>query len=148
MVGANVGAGNIRRARTIAWTGAALTALVTGLLGLSMAMAPRAWISLFTSDTRVVDYAAQYLAIVGPTHACFGLGLALYYASQGAGQVTIPLLAGTLRLAVAAFGCWIVGSYGPDGMWRASVFVAASFVVYGAAIGLWCARRAWPPGAA
>lgn len=144
MVGANVGAGNLARARRIAWTGACLTAAITGVLGLSMAATPRAWISIFTSDADLVRYASEYLSVAGPSHLFFGLGLALYYASQGAGHVTVPLLAGTIRLGVAAAGCWAASLYAGGSVLTAFLFVAASFVVYGASVGLWCLRRSWP----
>ena len=48
----------------------------------------------------------QYLRAVGPAYGFFGLGLALYFASQGAGRLGWPLLAGLLRLVVASGGGW------------------------------------------
>jgi Na+-driven multidrug efflux pump len=50
---------------------------------------------------------AQYLRIVGPAYGFFGLGLALYFASQGAGRLAWPLLAGLLRLVIAIGGGWV-----------------------------------------
>ncbi len=47
---------------------------------------------------------AAYLRVVGPAYGFFGLGLALYFASQGAGRLLWPLAAGTLRMAVAIAG--------------------------------------------
>ena len=37
---------------------------------------------------------AAYLRTVGPAYGFFGLGLSLYFASQGAGRLVWPLLAG------------------------------------------------------
>jgi Na+-driven multidrug efflux pump len=59
MVGINIGADQMARARRIAWTGAAI-----------------------------------------------GLGMMLYFASQGAKRVLWPVLAGTARMMVAALGGW------------------------------------------
>jgi len=43
-----------------------------------------------------------------PGLSIFGLGLTLYFASQGSGKVLGPVLAGTLRLAlVAGTGVWL-----------------------------------------
>ena len=47
---------------------------------------------------------AQYLRLVGPFYGLFGVGLALYFAAQGAGQVGWPLVAGLLRVTVALVG--------------------------------------------
>ena len=49
---------------------------------------------------------AAYLRIVGPAYGFFGLGLALYFASQGAGRLFWPLFAGLLRLLIAVGGGW------------------------------------------
>jgi hypothetical protein len=44
-----------------------------------------------------------------------GVGLTLYFASQGAKRVLWPVLAGTIRMIIAAFGGWIaVGWLGAD----------------------------------
>ena len=64
--------------------------------------------TIFTSDESVLSFARQYLRTVGPAFPFFGLGLTLYFASQGSGKVLGPVLAGTLRLAlVAGAGTWL-----------------------------------------
>jgi Na+-driven multidrug efflux pump len=50
---------------------------------------------------------AQYLRTVGPVYGFFGLGLSLYFASQGAGKPAWPLVAGFVRLTVAVGGGWL-----------------------------------------
>ena len=55
----------------------------------------------------MVETATSYLRVVGPTYGFFGLGLALYFASQGAGRLFWPLTAGFLRMLVAIAGGWI-----------------------------------------
>jgi len=50
MVGTNVGAGQVRRARQIAWIAAFISAGATGLIGLAAALAPaRSWRKLPSS---------------------------------------------------------------------------------------------------
>jgi MATE family, multidrug efflux pump len=39
---------------------------------------------LFSADPQVIKSGAAYLRAVGPFYGFFGLGLALYFASQGA----------------------------------------------------------------
>jgi len=47
-----------------------------------------------------------YLHHAGPAYGFFGLGLSLYFASQGAGRLGWPLFAGFLRMAIAVGGGW------------------------------------------
>ncbi len=49
-VGANVGAQNFQRARSIAWAGASIAFLVTGGIGIIMAVMPELWLDWFTAD--------------------------------------------------------------------------------------------------
>jgi putative MATE family efflux protein len=104
MVGTNIGAGRRDRALRVAWTGAAIAAIVTQLIGMVAAIFPRAWLGLFGDDPEMLAAGAQYLRIVGPFYGFFGGGMALYFASQGAGRLGWPLIAALLRLAVATGG--------------------------------------------
>ncbi len=104
MVGTAMGAGDVARARRAAWTGAVMAGLVTECVGAGAALRPEAWLTLFGEDGAMLAVGAQYLRIVGPCYGFFGLGLALYFAAQGAGQVGWPLAAGLLRCAVALGG--------------------------------------------
>jgi Na+-driven multidrug efflux pump len=107
MVGINVGAGQMARARRIAWTGAAIAVGFTGSLGLFVAIFPQAWLGLFSDEPAVLAVGTLYLQTVGPAYGAIGLGLMLYFASQGAERVLWPVLAGTARMMVAALGGWL-----------------------------------------
>src|SRR4029077_10943229 len=112
IVGTNIGAGQRERAVRAAWIGAAIAAGLCETIGLSAALAPRAWLSLFDSDPIMLDAGTGYLQTVGPFYGLFGLGMALYFASQGAGRLLWPLLANIVRLLVAAGGGWLVLRWG------------------------------------
>src|SRR5262245_50201455 len=90
MVGTNLGAGQQERALRSAWIGAGLATGLTEMIGLWAAAFPYAWLSLFGTDPVMVDCGARYLRAVGPCYGLFGLGLALYFASQGAGRLLWP----------------------------------------------------------
>jgi Na+-driven multidrug efflux pump len=107
MVGTNVGAGRYDRARRIAMTGAVLTFLVAETIGLAAALCPKAWFTLFSADQEMISVGSAYLRIVGPSYGFFGLGLSLYFASQGAGRMLWPVVGGLLRTTVALGGGWI-----------------------------------------
>ena len=143
MVGTNVGAGQFARAERIAWTGAGLAAALTGSIGLLAATFPRAWLGLFSADAQVQAVGATYLVIVGPTYGFFGLGLALYFASQGAGRLAWPLAAGFARLAVAAAGGWLGGywlGWGLPGIFAA---MAIALIIFGTTIATAVRLGAW-----
>ncbi len=108
MVGTNVGAGQQERARAIAWYGAAIGGLFCAAIGLLVSIAPEdSWMRLFSQDPAVLRTGAAYLTRVGPFYAAFGLGMEIYFASQGAGRPITLFLAGTVRLLIAACGGWV-----------------------------------------
>jgi putative MATE family efflux protein len=114
MVGTNIGAGQAERAKRIAWTGTGAAALVCMAIGWTVALYPPLWIHLFSDDTAVIAIGSLYMRIVAPFYPLFGAGLALYFASQGAGQMLKPVLAGTARLLlVVAGGALVMQLEGP-----------------------------------
>jgi Na+-driven multidrug efflux pump len=87
-----------------AWIGAAIAAALCEIIGLTAAAFPHAWLSLFDDNAAMLDAGSRYLRTVGPFYGLFGLGMALYFASQGAGRLAWPLIANLARLAIAAVG--------------------------------------------
>ncbi len=130
MVGSNIGAGQVRRAERIGWIGGGMAALVCGAIGLFVGLVPAGWAGLFTNDKAVFAAAAEYLIIVGPSYLFFGLGLSLYFASQGAHAVVWPVMASVGRLAVAVgLGSWLLHL---QAGYQALLFcVAGSLIAYG-----------------
>jgi MATE family, multidrug efflux pump len=55
----------------------------------------------------VINAGAAYLRAVGPFYGFFGLGVSLYFGSQGAGRLFWPLAAGTVRMLLAIGGGWL-----------------------------------------
>jgi putative MATE family efflux protein len=133
MVGTNVGAGELARARRVAWVGAGLAATVTGSVGLVFALLPQVWMGIFSAQPEVLAAGESYLRIVGPTYGFFGLGLALYFAAQGAGQLLWPLVAGVGRLLVAVGGGWVAVTWLGGELSAIFVAIALSFVLFGGA---------------
>jgi putative MATE family efflux protein len=112
MVGTNIGAGHGERAKRIAWIGTAAAALVCMAIGWSVALYPPLWIHIFSDDPAVIDIGSLYMRIVAPFYPLFGAGLTLYFASQGAGQMLKPVLAGTARLVLVVAGGALVMQLG------------------------------------
>ena len=126
----------------IALTGGALAFAMSEAVGLAAALWPQAWLGLFGDDPRMLETGAAYLRGVGPTYGFFGLGLSLYFASQGAGRLFWPLFAGMLRMLIAVGGGWVVlrltGSLG----WLFAA-LGAALVVYGLTLAAAVASGAW-----
>jgi putative MATE family efflux protein len=141
MVGMAMGAGLVKRARQVAWTAGAAAGLTVGLVGLIVAIDPALWVSLFTSDPGVTLAANSYFAWAGPAFGFFGMGVCLYFASQGAAKVGGPVLAGTLRLLLVGFGGWWLVSIDAPA-WTLFALVGAAMVVFGlaTALSIWLTR--------
>lgn len=137
MAGASMGARNPRRAGRVAWIAAGMAALVTEAIGIAAALVPEAWIRLFSDQPDIVAGGAAYLRAVGPAYGLFGAGFALYFASQGAGRIGIPLLAALLRVAVTVgVGRLAMATFGTTGLYGA---LAAGLALYAAinAVSVW-----------
>ena len=153
MVGTCIGAGQRERALRATWIGAAIAFTMTEAIGLWAAAYPAAWLSLFNTEPAMIEAGSQYLRIVGPWYGFFGLGLVLYFASQGAGRLLWPVLGNIARLVVAVAGGWLAlhGGYAIAGVFAAQ---AAAMVVYGIANawtiagGAWFGPVGWPRGMA
>lgn len=131
MVGANIGAGARARALRIGLGGSFAAAGAVGAITITLAIWPDLWLGLFVDESQaaVLDAGRRYFHIVAPFHAFFALGLALYFASQGAKRLAWPVAASVARLAVAFAGALaLVGAYGLNGIFTA---VAAGMLVYG-----------------
>jgi MATE family, multidrug efflux pump len=131
LVGFNIGAGNVERAERIGWIGGTSAAVLTGSVGLVLAIAPGMWMSLFTHDPGTYAAGATYLRIAGPAFLFQGLGLSLYFASQGAGTVVWPVVATILRFVVAAGVAAAGVHWFHMGLWFVCARIAAGMILYG-----------------
>jgi putative MATE family efflux protein len=133
LVGTNIGAGHHQRALNIAMTGGLISFVMTGAIGLAAALWPAAWLNLFSADPRMIEAGSAYLRIAGPAYGFYGLGLALYFASQGAGKLLWPVASGTLRVLVAAGGGWLALRL-TGSLQALFAALAAGLVIYGLAL--------------
>ncbi len=104
MVGTAIGSRDIARARRVAWTAGALAFTGVGAIGLLAVALPGLWVDLFTDVSPVRQAAYAYLSVAGFGYGLFGMGLCLYFASQGAGRVGGVILAQALRTAIILAG--------------------------------------------
>jgi putative MATE family efflux protein len=142
LVGTNIGAGKRERAIRAAWIGAAIAAGLCELIGLAAAAFPLAWLSLFDTDPAMLDAGTRYLRWVGPVYGVFGLGMGLYFASQGAGRLLWPWLANMARLVIAAGGGWLALRIG-GGLSHVFIALAAALGAFGIVNAAAVAGGAW-----
>jgi putative MATE family efflux protein len=142
LVGTNIGAGQNKRALRIALIGGAIAFAMTETIGLAAAIWPAAWLNLFGADPLMVATGSEYLRVVGPTYGFFGFGLALYFASQGAGKLLWPLLAGFARLVIAVGGGWLVLTL-TGSLSLVFVMLSVALMVYGLIVGTAILSGVW-----
>ncbi len=149
MVGTCMGAGQRERALRATWAGALIAFLLAGGVGLLAALFPRPWLMLFGHDPQMLEAGATYLRAVGPFYGFFGVGLVLYFASQGAGRLLWPLIGNGARLLVAGLGGWLALRL-TGGLVQVFAVQGVALMVYGVvtamaiAGGAWFGRVGWP----
>ena len=132
MVGMAIGAGDVARARRVAWISGGLSGLNLTVIGLVVSVWPDLWAGLFTSEEAVLVHARQYLHWAGPCFGLFGFGLTLYFASQGSGKVLGAVLAASLRLLmVVTVGLALKAAGAPA--WAYFALIGAAMIFYGVA---------------
>jgi putative MATE family efflux protein len=142
MVGMNIGAGQRERALRVAFIGGAVAFAMTEAIGLAAFAWPEPWLRLFGAEPAALSAGSAYLRVVGPFYGMYGLGFALYFASQGAGRLLWPLLAGLSRLLIATIGGWLVLRSTGSQVWLYAA-LSVGLVVYGSTIAIAVLRGAW-----
>jgi Na+-driven multidrug efflux pump len=142
LVGTNIGAGRHERALRVALIGGAMAFVLTEAIGLAAALWPHAWLIAFSNEPGVIAAGATYLRYVGPFYGFFGVGLALYFASQGAGKLFWPLFAGFLRMAVAVGGGWLALNLTGSLLWLFAA-VALGLLLHGGVVLAAVASGTW-----
>jgi Na+-driven multidrug efflux pump len=104
---------------------------MTETIGLLASIFPQVWLGLFSNQPEVLAHGTLYLRTVAPFYGAIGIGMALYFASQGARRVMAPLLAGTARMIVAAFIGWLTVAWLGAPLSTLFQIVAGSALLYG-----------------
>ncbi|SJZ33922.1 putative efflux protein, MATE family [Enhydrobacter aerosaccus] len=143
LVGTNIGARQYARAHRLAWSGALMAGAVAATIGVVVAIWPDLWLGLFTRDAGALASGRTYLSIVGPAYGFFGLAMALYFASQGTGEMIWPVVANLSRIVIAVCGSLFaldVMGWGTRGLFT---FVALGIVSFSAILAFSTTRPAW-----
>ena len=134
MVGTCIGAGERSRALRVTWIGAAMAVALTESVGLLATAFPQVWMRAFNQDAAVIEAGSLYLHWVGPWYGFFGLGLVLYFASQGAARMFWPVFANGLRLIIAAGGGLLAQYFGAPAVFPAGCLLTVAWLIIAASM--------------
>jgi putative MATE family efflux protein len=143
LVGTNIGARQYARAQRMAWMGALMAGAIAAAIGIVVAIEPDLWLRLFTDDPVALASGRTYLSIVGPVYGFFGLAMALYFASQGTGEMVWPVVANLCRILIAVCGSLLALDVLGWGLRGLFVFVALGIVSFSAVLAFSTTRPAW-----
>jgi Na+-driven multidrug efflux pump len=143
LVGTNIGARQYLRAQRLAWSGALMAGGIAATIGVVVAIEPDLWLGLFTSDPEALASGRTYLHIVGPVYGFFGLAMALYFASQGTGEMVWPVVANLCRILIAVCGSLLALDVLGWGLRGLFIFVALGIVTFSAVLAFSTTRPAW-----
>ena len=143
IVGANIGAKNIIRAETVGIYGGTSAGVVSIFIGLTLALFPDAWIQFFTDDVKAFQVTKLYIQIVGPFYIFQGIGLSLYFASQGANAMKWPTIATIARFLIASIGGGISVHWLGFGIGSIFISSAIAMMIFGTMIFVSIKKGAW-----
>jgi Na+-driven multidrug efflux pump len=143
MVGTNIGANNVTRAEQIGMVGAASSGLLSGLIGLILALTPDFWISFFTSDQEVLSVTKIYIQILGVCYLFQGVGLSLYFASQGANSMKWPIVITATRFIVFTVAALLSVYYFATGVVGIFYSSAGAMILFGILMFIAVKKGAW-----
>ena len=143
IVGANIGALNIDRAEKVGILGGSTAGFVSILIGLTLAIFPEAWIQFFTDDIKAFEVTKKYIQIVGPFYIFQGIGLSLYFASQGANAMKWPTIATIARFIIACAGGGVSVYWLDLGIESIFISSSAAMAIFGLMIFISIKKGAW-----
>ena len=143
IVGANIGALNIDRAEKVGILGGSTAGFVSILIGLTLAAFPEAWIQFFTDDIKAFEVTKKYIQIVGPFYIFQGIGLSLYFASQGANAMKWPTIATIARFIIACAGGGVSVYWLELGIESIFISSSAAMAIFGLMIFISIKKGAW-----
>ncbi|MDG1248645.1 MAG: MATE family efflux transporter, partial [SAR86 cluster bacterium] len=123
--------------------GASSAGLLSGVIGLILALTPDIWISIFTEDQETLMVTKQYIQILGVCYLFQGLGLSLYFASQGANAMKWPIIITALRFFIFTIAALISVYWLSAGLVGIFYSSAAAMILFGILMVVALKKGAW-----
>lgn len=118
VVGQNVGAGQIARARRAGWVTAGFACASGAVVALAFIAFPELMVSIFTKDPLVIRDGAGYLRALALAQITMGLEIVLESAMGGAGYTIVPMvITGVFTAARIPLALWLASVMGLPGVW-------------------------------
>ena len=141
IVGQNVGAGRLDRARAAGWTTTRYAAGVGAVVGLAFVAFPDLMVGIFTRDPAVVADGAMYLRALALAQVSMAFEIVLESGLGGAGYTVVPMLwNGLFTAARIPLAAWLAGVFGVAGVWWA---IGLTAVARGVAMALLWRSERW-----
>jgi len=142
LVGQHVGGRDLPGARRSGWAAILLVQVFMMSSALTMALAPRPFIRLFTTEAAVIAIGSQLLGVAAAFQLFDGLQVATTGALRGLGETRVPMFISLVGYWVSGLplGWWLCfkAGYGVVGLWMG---LAMSLSLVGTALLLlWRAR--------
>jgi len=124
LVGQKLGARRTGEALRAGWVATAMAVGGLSCIGLVFALAPRALVSVFTSDAAIVEMSVDSLYIAALSQPLMAAATVLGMSLRGAGATRTVLVVSVVGVLLARIGAtWLFSiewSWGLDGVWWAS----------------------------
>jgi putative MATE family efflux protein len=118
IVGQNLGAGQVERARRAGWMTTGYACTVGAVVGVAFLVMPETMVSIFTNDPVVIRDGAWYLQAMALVQITMGLEIVLESAMGGAGYTIVPMtITGVFTAARIPLAAWLASVMGLWGVW-------------------------------
>jgi putative MATE family efflux protein len=141
IVGQNVGAGRVDRARRAGWVTASYACAVGAVVGLAFVVVPDLMVAVFTRDAMVIEDGAGYLRAMALAQITMGLEIVLGASLGGAGYTLMPMVWSGVFTAARIPLALLLASF--MGLWGVWLTIGATAVARGVAMALLWRGRRW-----
>ncbi|OGT98968.1 MAG: hypothetical protein A2085_08375, partial [Gemmatimonadetes bacterium GWC2_71_10] len=141
IVGQNIGAGRLDRARRAGWVTASYACAVGAVVGLAFVLLPDVMVSVFTRDALVIEDGAGYLRAMALAQITMGLEIVLGASLGGAGYTVMPMVWSGVFTAARIPLALLLASF--LGLWGVWITIGATAVARGLAMALLWRGRRW-----
>ncbi len=118
IVGQNMGAGRVDRARRTAWLTAGYACVVAAVACVAFLVPPEPLVSVFSRDPSVIAVGASYLRIIAIAEITMALEIVFEASLGGAGFTLEPALwSGAMTASRLPLAAWLAGLFGVAGIW-------------------------------
>lgn len=137
IVGQNIGAGKIKRARKTVMLSVKLAFMLQLILASFLFFFPSVFYSVFTQDLQVITIGISFLTIVAFAYPLRGIYFMFNASFQGSGKTLLSMLLMTMQWAVAVILALFLSQdhlYGLNGVWLALLLSNVVSIIIGTAI--------------